>query len=241
MSITISPRRAGRILILIVLLLTFLSLAGYLARYVLGPRVPRTLVSIFDVDVEGSIPNWYASFTLLVSAALLGAIARATKTANGRFIRHWQGLSVIFLVLSIEEVAAVHERTSTPLQSLLHPGGFFYFAWVIPGSIIVLALLLAYLRFLIHLPRPTKWLFLIAGTLFVGGAIGLEMIGGRYAQLYGFRNPTYGLIVNLEEFLEMVGIAVFIYALLAYMRSFVKEVRIRIDEDGSPPRLSGTV
>lgn len=36
-------------------------------------------------------------------------------------------------------------------------------------------------------------------------------------------------IPNAEEFLEMLGVIVFIYALMSYVRTQVKEVRFRVD------------
>ncbi|NER04565.1 MAG: hypothetical protein F6K17_19105, partial [Okeania sp. SIO3C4] len=52
----------------------------------------------------------------------------------------------------------------------------------------------------------------------VGGGIGMEMIGGYYAYLYDTKNFFYEILVTIEEFLEMLGVVVFIYALLCYWR-----------------------
>ena len=42
---------------------------------------------------------------------------------------------------------------------------------------------------------------------------------------------TYAMIATVEEFFEMQGIVVFIYALMSYMSSDLKEVRVRIDDN----------
>lgn len=60
----------------------------------------------------------------------------------------------------------------------------------------------------------------------------MELAGGYYADFYGQQNMAYVLIVSIEEFLEMMGIVVFIYALLSYMglQFRVIDLRIRIEE-----------
>ena len=57
----------------------------------------------------------------------------------------------------------------------------------------------------------------MAGVLFLSGAIGLELIGGSYFAAHGELNMSYVLIVTVEETLEMVGAAVLLYGLLAYI------------------------
>ena len=49
------------------------------------------------------------------------------------------------------------------------------------------------------------------------------MLGGKYISSPGAEELTYTIIYTLEESLEMVGIAFFIYALLDYVtREFVQ-------------------
>jgi hypothetical protein len=70
----------------------------------------------------------------------------------------------------------------------------------------------------------------VAATLLIGGAIGIELVGGRYAELHGSEHLTYSMIVTLEESLEMAGVIVFIYALLKYIADNYKEVQFRFDD-----------
>ncbi|MDV2991298.1 MAG: hypothetical protein N4J56_000952 [Chroococcidiopsis sp. SAG 2025] len=86
-------------------------------------------------------------------------------------------LSVIFLFLAIDEFASLHEKLIEPIHSKLNTSGF-YFAWVIPGAAFTFVCLLIFTRFLGHLPTQTRRLFLLAGSLYVGGTLGMEMIGG---------------------------------------------------------------
>ena len=61
----------------------------------------------------------------------------------------------------------------------------------------------------------------MAGAIYIGGAIGMEMLGGYFVEVYGQKSFVYFLISTIEEFLEMFGIAVFIYALLSYITNHI--------------------
>jgi hypothetical protein len=70
----------------------------------------------------------------------------------------------------------------------------------------VLLFAVMYLKFLFHLPTQTRWRFIIAGLVYVGGAAGVDIPEGYYEALYGTETMTYSLLVTLEESLEMAGI-----------------------------------
>ncbi len=136
-------------------------------------------------------------------------------------------LALIFSGLSVDEVASVHEVAMEPLRSLLGARGLPYFTWVVPGAAFVLAVGLAYLRFVLRLPALTRRRFVVAGGLFVGGALGLELAEGWVADALGHRTPAFAALVALEETLEMAGLVVFVHALLCHLRDEVGDLRIR--------------
>ena len=72
-------------------------------------------------------------------------------------------------------------------------------------------------------------LFIIAGCLYVSGALGMEMVGGNYRDMVGEVDLNYGLITSFEETLEMAGIILFIYGLLDYLRSLSNKIRFRFE------------
>ena len=235
-----SAKRVTQALMLVVVLLTFISLGSRLINYVWGYEGFLALLPRFNVGQDLTIPTWYSSFMLLLCSSLLVTIAAMKKRDEDRYTIHWSALSIIFLLLSIDEVAALHEEGGEVFESLAEPlgftaSGFFYYPWVIPGAIFVLLILLTYLRFIADLPRQTRRLFLIAGSLFVLGALGMEMLTANVESLYGgYQNePTNIKIVaviqtTIEELLEMLGIVVFIYSLLSYISSSLKEVSVRV-------------
>jgi hypothetical protein len=67
----------------------------------------------------------------------------------------------------------------------------------------------------------------MAASIYLGGAIGIELIGSSHAELHGYENWAYSMIATLEESLEMTGLIVFIWALLKYSAGSYKEVRFQ--------------
>ena len=61
----------------------------------------------------------------------------------------------------------------------------------------------------------------------------MELVGGRHADLYGNKNMMYVMITTVEEFLEMMGVVVFIYALVSYMASHLNIIRVFIGDKAS--------
>ena len=260
MVLAINAKTIVRIIIIAVLLITLAGLAARFALYMWGEVEFLQPLRLFDVGEERSIPTWFESIQFLLCSMLLAVIAAAKKQRNDRYSLHWGVLSIILLLLSLDEVASIHEAIGQQSERLLHsatgltPGGAISFFWVVPGAIFVLIVLLAYLRFLADLPRTTRRLFLFAGALFVLGALGLEMLtaqvvsssggianwiesssGGIVGQERASAIPTIlkGLQTSVEEMFEMLGLTAFVYALLAYIRYYVEDISVRVRIDKS--------
>lgn len=226
--ITISPKRVAAWLTLVLVVLVLASLAGSFSTYILSHPRLFGLVRLFDLDSEANIPTWYASISLLACSVILAAIAHTQPKEAIPKAGDWRTLSIIFLFLSIDELASIHELLIEPLRAGLGTSGIFHFAWVIPYSGLVLLLGLKYLKFLTQLPAPTRRAFLLAGAIYIGGALGMEMIDGLYASLYGEKNLTYAFLTTIEETLEMLGIVVFLHTLLTYLKRYVTTIQISI-------------
>ncbi len=170
-------------------------------------RVPWLLKQIFDVDKEDSAPTWYSASLLLLAAFLLLVISQRKRADRDPWVLHWYGLSLAFAALSLDEVAGFHETLNTLVD----------FSWAIPGGIAVAFFGLVYLRFLLHLPAWTRWLFVVSASVLLGGAVGVEMATDWYEEKRLMNTLAYNLWTAVEEGLEMGGIVLFIHALLGYM------------------------
>lgn len=115
----------------------------------------------------------------------------------------WLALFAIFCFLSIDEIAGIHESINSVIEA----------SWAYFGAVIALGLGIYFLSFLKSLPRASLIAFLAAGAIYVGGAVGMELIG---EPLDG-DSLAYNLVTMIEEGMEMFGIVLFTRALLQYM------------------------
>jgi hypothetical protein len=222
----VRPAALARVLLTLVGVLLTLSLLGQYSKYALGHDTLKGFVPLFYVDLESNVPTWYSSVLLLLAAGLCALLARHHIAARLPYRRHWLVLAALFLLLSLDEIAMLHEYPIDPLREALGTTGPLYYAWVIPGLAAVVVCGLAYVRCWWHLPARTRGLCLLAAAAFVGGAVGVEMLSGMQASRYGEQNLTYALIVHLEEALEMLGVVIFIYALADYVARYVEPLSI---------------
>ena len=88
-----------------------------------------------------------------------------------------------------------------------------------PYGFATLLLAFVYLKFMRALAPKTRNLFLASAALFLSGAIGMEIVSSVVVSSMGgwetgFYSLTHANHYSIEEPLEMVGVVVFIYALL---------------------------
>lgn len=226
--ITVSAKRVAAALGFAVLVLIAASLGTTWLSFIriddpfMG-QVRGSAIRLAWVDGEGNIPAWYSASLLLLCSLLLAAIAIGHRQHGGSRVFYWLILSLIFAFLSLDETAQLHELSIRPLRERLQVTGLLYYPWIIPAAVLVALLAGAYWRFLMNLPARTRRLFVIAGSVFLAGAIGTEAISGMHASFHSEDTLTYHLIVTLEEMLEMAGVVVFIYALMDYIgRQFTR-------------------
>lgn len=231
--ITLSPVKITQALGVVALILVLAHITGQVTKYGWEHDTAYGLIRLFNVDNENNIPSYFSASLLLLAALLLTFITTLKKATHAAYGFQWALLSLGFLYMAVDEAASLHELLNRPMRDVLgrYAGGIFSFAWVIPGSVAAVVFGVSYLRFLLHLPLKTRWGFGIAATLFLGGAIGMELVGGHYIDLYGRGNLSYILSVTVEESLEMAGVIVFIHALLNYIAREHKETRLRVGND----------
>jgi hypothetical protein len=149
-------------------------------------------------------------------------VAAGVRQTGAAFFRRWALLGLVFCFMSLDEAVELHEG----LGRLVKLGVVLYFSWVVPASIIVLLLGLAYLPFLKHLEPRTRWRFVLAGTLYVGGALVFELPLGWWAERAGTENLVYVLIDWVEESLEIFGATLFLVSLLSRLAEKHGELRL---------------
>ena len=165
-----------------------------------------------NMDRELNLPTLFSSSLLLVSALLMRRLGQSSDRIAAL---DWRLLSKIFIFLALDEALQIHEILIIPgLRNQVHPA--LASTWVVPYAVLALILLWRFRQFLVSISTATASRLLQAGAVYIGGAIGMEIIGSFAVRssLIRLHSPWYGAITGLEEAFELLGIILLIDALL---------------------------
>lgn len=216
MKLFISSRKVLRILLLTIFILLIGNIVTIILLPVFDYNYNKSIIRMFNFNTEQNIPTLFSFLILGISSCLLFFIAKSNKNTKQDF-KYWLFLGFVFMFLAVDEAVSIHEIIGVIVQKKYKTEGVFYFAWIIPYGILLLLLLIPLKTFLQKLPKNILRLFLISGLIFVIGAIGFEMVGSKIWYDTGKNNMNYLITYSIEETLEMIGISLFIYALLKYI------------------------
>ncbi len=211
-ELSLSRNAARRWLLPVALVLLAAHLLVMMYHYWAGD-IPWLIRQLVALDEENNLPTWYSSFLLLVASMVL-LLKRATvqigsgatSASQGRKEeRFWSVLAAGFLVLAMDEVAGLHESFHSAVDTL----------WVWPAAALVAACALYFVPLLRSLPRRTMLLYVLSGAIFVGGALGVEIIGAPMDA----DTLAYEITVFIEESMEMTGVILFIDTTLQSMEN----------------------
>ena len=223
------------------LIIVFLAIAHVVmqsVRYFAGMPEFYGLVRQFDMGVEANLPTFFSAFQLLVTSLVLAVIGLARRQQSDPVALEWLLLALIFLVMAVDETSEIHEMAVRPFREFAPwlASGFFYWAWVLPASVLVAVVAWRYAGFVFrYLPADTRSSTILGAALFVGGAIGVEMPEARYVEINGLDNFTYGMFVLAEEILEMSGVLVFLRGIMRYASAHVGALELEVVTDVMAP------
>jgi len=219
-EISITARKAGIFLFSIAAGLTIAHIIAMFGWYRdLFPIDDWLYISFFDLDEEESLGTWFSALILFAAGQLTLLQARYMRREPGSWHTWWLLLAIGFHILSLDEVAGFHEFVNTVVEDT---------HWTTFGAILVLVVGCAYLPFLWALPTRTRWLFILSGAIYVGGAVGVE-----WATIWHDENDLldtlgYNLWNAVEEGMEMAGIILFICTLLAHIAQQSDSAELRL-------------
>lgn len=191
-----------------------LNLVHYLVN-----DLPWLARQIFDVDEEDSFPTWFSAMLLLLASVSLWVNARTLQSSDSSLVERWYLLSVGFLLLSIDEIAGMHET----LNSLID------ISWTIPGGIIAGVVGLYFVPFLLKIPRPLAIRFVLAGAVYLGGALGVEVLTDPYLENDELNTLAYNLWTALEESMEIGGVLIFLGGIFPLLRTGAPRFQVQLD------------
>ncbi|MCB1437365.1 MAG: hypothetical protein KDJ46_09345 [Rhodobiaceae bacterium] len=164
----------------------------------------------FSLNDEHNLAAWYTSSLMLVGSLFCLPLYVLQRQDDPGLARYWFGLVIVFFAMSADETVSFHESLITLLSSLSAYSDLLHFAWVLPGFVFVTVFGLVYLRFLLRLPRTVAAGLVLAGVVFLTGALLLEVLDGWIAVHYGENSVPYIVGYCFEDGLEMIGVMMFI-------------------------------
>ena len=228
-----------RVLVVLSGLTAVLVVVGTASALLLRSPVPFAVESIarlFLLNEEADVASWWGSVLLLGCAAGFVLASGAAPALRTRL----RTLALLLVALSMDETAIVHERATGALALVIRGSSDSDDPlWVVVAVPLVLLVGWYLLPVLRRVPQPVRNRLWLAGALYVGGAVGVELLSA----LLSGGSVLREFAVALEEGMEYAGPIVLIDALLL-LASGGPQVRIRWaaeDADGSDhPRPSRT-
>ena len=235
--------------VLAVLLLVNL---GFLAINIASFAIFGRVLHFLYVDQESSLPTWWSSTQLLLAGLLLGLVAVRNIGRKCAIILGL--LALLLIVLSIDEISALHERIGMYLDrflgdrqmTLFHHTGLWFAVIGVPFAILVVLMLRRLSAFLAEVPG-TRVRLLLGFAVLLSGAVGVEALSNFAADAEMMRQGAqvgrYVLLVSVEEFLEMCGGSLLLWASLGLVvnhwstRGILDQVRpLRVHEAATRAR-----
>ncbi len=177
-----------RIIIYLSIIFAVLALINIFLWYIFhfAPHIEiADILRLFDFDNEKNVPTLFNVLLLLINTYVLYAIYFFEKKTRDPRYSKWLILSALFVMMSADELFVLHEKLIDPVKNYFNTSGVFYFAWIIPVSLLVLVVVIYFLRFFLSLSKEIKRGIFIAALLYLIGAIGFEMVGGWWLTDFG--------------------------------------------------------
>jgi hypothetical protein len=217
-ALRIRPLITGLVIVGVLIPLTGIVLDFYLKNG--GSTAVEGIRNLTYPDAEGNVFVWYSSIILASIGFGFLLIAAATR-GTGRSIWPFIVMAAIAFLLSLDEAAYLHERLSNFASALGLTSGFVY-QWVLIAVPIAVAVGLLLLWLARALDPVLRRRLLIAGIVFLAGAVGGEIFGGIIVKVdlgmtSEVKNAVHGIEILVEETLEILGAILGLRAVLAHL------------------------
>ena len=219
-ALSFTVKRIVKILFAITGVLFLLGLVATYLIWELRYETALGFIPLFNLDGEYNIPTLFSVGLIATNSLLLLFIARHQLTEKKKK-HYWKVLSAIFLFLAFDELTSTHERIGGVVYrlapNLIEANESRY--WIVPFGLLLGLFSIYFFRFVWQLPAVTRNRFLVAGLVYITGAIAIEWLGDRYIWNNTYPDLNYGLYSCFEELFEMTGMVLFLRALFLLLGS----------------------
>ena len=231
MSFTVDTAQVVRLRLALIAVWVLLALSGVISLaliHIVETDMARDLGRFLSLGIESTPGTWVASALLGLCALLAALAALEAQASEPRWSVGWWILAAVFAIMSFDEVADVHGRLSPQISRLLgDTTGVFTFAWIFPAVVLGIGLLIVEGPFLRRLGTTGRDL-VIAGGLFVAGAVGLEMVEGDLASQGDKESLQYGLSVLAEELLEFGAVMWVVMTIVRHLQQRLGKLSVLV-------------
>lgn len=187
-----------------------------------GPFVFFT--RLIDLDGEANLPSWYSSIQLFFVGILWSFLIYEKVEREDKSTWELLLIPILFLMLSLDESAQIHEYIGLKSDALLPTGrrsdtlfqetGIWMF--LLPPFLIglVFRLYVNAKRFF-SVPKEISFRFMVGFLIFIGSAAGVEIFSN-------FMDWFLSLEIALEEGGEMMGVTILLWATWDLLRINLK-------------------
>jgi|GEM_PF-1433180 len=231
--LSIDPCEVFKCLFTIIVVLHVFSAFAVWARVSDAPGYLNDIGEYFNVGIEQNVPTIFSVLIWSAAAVTTGLIAHFEASSRSQFVGRWRALSLIFLFLAFDEGTTFHEHIGSLTEDWLTPvgwiapTGYLYFMWVAPYGALVMLLAGLYAPFLDALPSRTRWGLVLSAVIFLGGAMGVEMISASVYEQKAVRySVLYAVLYSIEEFMEMLGVALLNFFMLDYLKTRIPDLAL---------------
>ena len=203
----------------------FLHSAGLLTG-----RMGYKIFSHLTVDFQSGLPTFFNTLLVLIAFLLLLTVSLNKRNLKSDRVYDWLLLTLAFLVLSLDENPDIHNYFVSVISRYGGRGQSFVmtYAWGMPYGAIAVLFVFFLVRFISSLPKNIAIGFLVSGVIYVYGAIVVATVSSDILHIRTDHSIWHELAASYEESLEMIGLSLFIYFLLKYIR--IEEASLSIEK-----------
>lgn len=192
---------------------------------------------LFNTTREDGLASWFAVSQTLVVALVAWLLFTILLHQNTTVWRRagWLIIALFFSYMCIDDGAMVHERLGSAFKETTDAAGLVTYAWhyvLLPFFVGMGVFILAFLWR--EMPVVRARLMILAALGCFGLAVGMDFVEGMddgYRVLVdatGWKPATVRhFSKSLEEFLEMVGMSLFLAAFIGHLAAVAPSLQVR--------------
>lgn len=169
----------------------------------------------FDLNDEASVPQWFTQAIFIGIAASAFLAARVTGPKRARKL--WYAVALIGLLLSLDDVATLHEFVLQTLHNTFFldtAPTFTKNSWFVLLPFVLAGLLWLLLNMIRNFPRGTVALFAFSSVVYICGAVIVDSFANTVAPR-DFMNQ--GVLSAIEGGMQLLGSSLFLYAVIRHL------------------------